>query len=111
MHTTPLITLHSWLLHSLDLSVPFEVCGITASSDSSEDGDIYYLKPGQVATSAAEINSTETAKLNLGGGEREGDDGDNDPFASDVEADLEEDEAVTQDESAISTLASHLVYS
>ena len=33
-------------------------------------------------------------------------DDDDDQFASDVEADLEEDEAVTEEESTISTLAS-----
>ena len=44
----------------------------------------------------------ETAKL-------ETDDGDG-PFASNVEADLEEDEAVMEDGQTISTLASQYVY-
>ena len=39
-------------------------------------------------------------------------DDNDDPFARDVEADLEEDEAVIEDKSATSTLASHyFVYS
>ena len=41
---------------------------------------------------AAETIATKTAKLNLG------DTNDNNPFASDIEVDLEEDEAVIEDE-------------
>ena len=47
-----------------------------------------------LAASAAETIATETAKLMLG----EDTDDDNDHFASDVEAYLEEDEAVIEDE-------------
>ena len=71
--------------------MPFKVCGITASSDGF--GDIHCLKPWQVAASAAKAIATEMAKLNLGE-----DDDINDPFASGVEADLKEDEAVIEDE-------------
>ena len=53
--------------------------------------------------SRRKLTATETAKLSLG----EDTDKDDGPFASDVEADPEEDEAVIDDESTIPTLASH----
>ena len=81
------------------------MCGITASKGGFEDGDIHCLKPGLVATSAAETIATRDSQTELGGVDA---DDDNDPFASDVEVNVEEDEAVIEDESAISTLASHL---
>ena len=56
--------------------------------DAAENEDILCLKLGPVAARAAEDTvATETVNPNLG---------DNDPFSSDV--DLEEDEAVTEDE-------------
>ena len=48
------------------------------------------MKLGQVAANATETIATETAKLNLG----EDTNNNDDPFASDAEADPEEDEAV-----------------
>ena len=62
-----------------------------SKSDGSE-GDC--LKLGKEVASAVEAITTETVKLNL-----EEDTGyDGDPFASDVEANLEEAEAVLKDE-------------
>ena len=58
------------------------MCGITPSTDVSEDGNIHCLKPGQVAARAAVTMATEAAKLNL----EEVTEDDYDPFASDVEA-------------------------
>ena len=60
-----------------------------------------------MAAGAAETISTETAKLNLGEVTDDDDDDNDEPFARDVEADLEEDEAVIEEEQIISTLASH----
>ena len=72
---------------SLVLSAPFKVCGITASTNGS-DGDICCLKLGQAEASVTEAIATGRAKLNLE------EDTDDYPLARDVEADLEEDEAV-----------------
>ena len=58
--------------------------------DAAENEDILCLKLGPVAARAAEDTvATETVNPHLG---------DNDPFSSNVEADLEKNEAVTEDE-------------
>ena len=71
-------------------STPFIVCGITAITDGSDNGDIHCLKLGHVAASAAEgyyCLGDSLTKL----GENDGDDY---PFASG----LGEEEAVIEDE-------------
>ena len=44
----------------------FQSLRLHSNTDVSEDGNIYNLKPGQVAASATETNACETAQLNLG---------------------------------------------
>ena len=81
--------------------MPFHVCGTTASTDGSEE---YPLFEACVVGSQCSGNYCPWgSQTKLGRGH---DDADDDPFASDVEADLAEDEAGIDDEYRISTLAS-----
>ena len=74
----------------------FKACGISNSTDGSEDDFIHCLKPGEVAHGAAVTVSQETTKLNNPTIEE-----DDDPFmdldTEDLGGELEEDEAVIDD--------------
>ena len=61
-------------------------------TDGSEDGEIHWIKAGQMAMDATATISAETARLNAGMRENNSDD---DPFTSNAE--LEENEAAIDD--------------
>ena len=69
----------------------FTACGISSSTDGSDDSSIHCLKPGGVAHSALETIARETASLHSEGWDGE------DLFADVCESELE-DEAIIEDE-------------
>ncbi len=78
------------LLYALDLSVPYKVCSITPSTDGSNDGDWNMGWRSQLSRYYCHWDSWTELEW--------GTDDHNDPFTNDVEADLDEDEAVIENE-------------
>ena len=83
----------AWSTVTADVIIKsFKACGISSSTDGSEDSSIHCLKPGGVAHGALETITEGTASLN---NSYEWDE--EDPFA-DCDTELEDDETVIDDE-------------